>query len=561
VDHSPTVASCSPPSPPTVGVEVAGPDQGMLEAIDAGVIVQDASGRIIAHNAAAIDLLGLSSDQIHGRTPRDPCWRALRGDGTDLPGREHPAVVALRTGEPVTNFEMGVRRPDRSVVWLLVSSRLRRTGVREVVTTIVDVTAARSAERALITTRAAESTILRTGDKAQLPQAMCDAILTVGGHRLVWIAMANEHDHLSVTTVAAAGETDYLIDGIVCSSSTDPALCGPVGTALRDSLVIAVDDIESDPRFSSLTSRARDFGFASMVAIPFEFGRCAVLAIYASDAGAFDQHNLTVMSSLGQNLGHALSNLERRQQLDTAFESTVTALATLSEVRDPYTSGHQDRVAELSVAIGERLGLGAFMLWSLRLGGLVHDIGKTMVPSEILTRPGRLDPTEFALVQRHTTVGEQVLRAAELPWPIPDIALQHHERLDGSGYPHGLTGDAICLPPASSRSLMWSRRWLTTGRIGPVWASMPRSPRSSPAPASCTTPTSCRRPFNCSTTASSGMTAPRTSRPGIDARRSHACISGQPASELGDAGSARAEGPRSSVGTSSGPWRGDRRWR
>lgn len=434
--------------PPTVDTQrSADAAQATLDAIDFGVVVHGATGRVIAHNAAAVRLLGLPEGQLLGATSRDPRWRVIRDDGSDLPISELPSMRTLRTGEPVTDFEMGLRRPDGSLVWLLVSSRVRQEHPREVVATLMDISAERSAERALHTARAAEQVILRATDEVGLLQDICDALLLDGGHRLVWVGLANDDEQRSVSTAAVSGAAGYLYDGIVSWSGDDGRGRGPVGTALRDHRVVVVDDVENDRRFERWSSRAVAFGFRSVVAIPFRSDdRWAALTIYARDAGAFDDRHLTALASLGRNLEHALADLRRRQQLSAAFESTVTALATLSEVRDPYTSGHQYRVAELAVAIGERLGLDPQMLWALHLGGLVHDVGKATVPSEILTRPGRLDPIEFSLVQRHTTIGEQVLRAAELPWPIPEIAAQHHERLDGSGYPRGLHGDDICLP-------------------------------------------------------------------------------------------------------------------
>ena len=446
MNHSANLALVDATRGPEPAPEAADTAQLTLDAIDVGVVVHGASGRVIAHNAAATQLLGLSDGQLIGLTSLDPCWRAIRDDGSELPGTEHPAMVTLRTGEPVTELRMGVRRPDGSLVWLLVSSRVRQADPREVVATFMDVSVERSAERALLTAHAAEQIILLARDEDELLQDICDALLAVGGHRLVWIGLANDDEQRSVSTLASAGAVDYLYDGIVSWSPYDGRGRGPIGTALRDHHVVVVDDVETDHRFARWSGRAASFGFGSVVAIPFMTeGRRAALTIYAADAKAFDERHLSVVASLGRNLEHALAGLHRRHRLAAASESTVTALATLSEVRDPYTSGHQYRVAELSVAIGEHLGLDSEMLWSLRMGGLVHDIGKTMVPAEILTRPGRLDPIEFMLVQRHTTVGEQVLRTADLPWPIPEIAAQHHERLDGSGYPQGLRGDAICL--------------------------------------------------------------------------------------------------------------------
>ena len=133
------------------------------------------------------------------------------------------------------------------------------------------------------------------------------------------------------------------------------------------------------------------------------------------------------------------------QQLKTAVMSTVEVATTLSEMRDPYTAGHERRVAEIAVAIGAELGFDDRRIEGLRVAGHLHDVGKITIPSEILSKPGKLSPIEFQLVQGHALAGYNVLKSVEFPWPVAQIALQHHERMDGSGYPQGLKGEAILL--------------------------------------------------------------------------------------------------------------------
>jgi PAS domain S-box-containing protein len=132
-------------------------------------------------------------------------------------------------------------------------------------------------------------------------------------------------------------------------------------------------------------------------------------------------------------------------QLKTAFMSTVEVATTLSAMRDPYTGGHERRVAEMAAAIGAELGLDAHRLEGLKVAGKLHDIGKITIPSEILAKPGKLTPIEYQLVQGHPRAGYDVLKDVEFPWPIAQVTLQHHERIDGSGYPQGLKGDTILL--------------------------------------------------------------------------------------------------------------------
>jgi putative nucleotidyltransferase with HDIG domain len=113
------------------------------------------------------------------------------------------------------------------------------------------------------------------------------------------------------------------------------------------------------------------------------------------------------------------------------------------EKRDPYTSGHQQRVADLTKAIAQELKLPADQIESIYMAAAIHDIGKISLPAEILVKPIQLSNIEISLIQAHAQAGYDILKGIEFPWPIADIVLQHHERMNGSGYPQGLAGDKI----------------------------------------------------------------------------------------------------------------------
>lgn len=137
--------------------------------------------------------------------------------------------------------------------------------------------------------------------------------------------------------------------------------------------------------------------------------------------------------------------VEAAQQMERALTGTIHALALTTEMRDPYTAGHQARVARLATAIGRKLGLSDDRVESLRVAGLMHDVGKVSVPAEILSKPTGLSIIEMGLVRPHAEAGYAILREIDFPWPVAAIVLQHHERMDGSGYPSGLRGDEILL--------------------------------------------------------------------------------------------------------------------
>jgi len=133
------------------------------------------------------------------------------------------------------------------------------------------------------------------------------------------------------------------------------------------------------------------------------------------------------------------------KKLERTLEGTIQAIRTIVDTRDRYTAGHQQRVTELSCAIGEAMGLPSKQIESIHIAGLLHDIGKIVLPTEILTKPGRLNEIEFAMIKAHSRVGHDILKSVEFPWPIAKMVLQHHERVNGTGYPDGVRGEGILL--------------------------------------------------------------------------------------------------------------------
>ena len=138
---------------------------------------------------------------------------------------------------------------------------------------------------------------------------------------------------------------------------------------------------------------------------------------------------------------------EHLQDMRDSLVESVTALAETVELRDPYTAGHQKRVSDLAVEIAREMGFSEEEVDGVRLAGVVHDIGKIRVPVEILSKPGKLDDVEMSLIRLHPEAGYQILKNIHFPWPIARMVQQHHERLDGSGYPLGLK-DGQILPSA-----------------------------------------------------------------------------------------------------------------
>jgi PAS domain S-box-containing protein/putative nucleotidyltransferase with HDIG domain len=133
------------------------------------------------------------------------------------------------------------------------------------------------------------------------------------------------------------------------------------------------------------------------------------------------------------------------EKLQKTVDGTINTIAMIAEKRDPYTAGHQRRVAKLASAIAVEMRLSEEQVETIRVAGILHDIGKVDVPTEILCKTDQLSDIEFSLIKTHPEVGHEILKTLELPWEICPIILEHHERLDGSGYPNGIYGKNICL--------------------------------------------------------------------------------------------------------------------
>jgi len=160
-------------------------------------------------------------------------------------------------------------------------------------------------------------------------------------------------------------------------------------------------------------------------------------------------HNRT-LTNAKQQLRKLNSQLEAKvrektESIEKTLNGVVSALATAVEMRDPYTAGHQLRVSQLACAIAGHIGLSSEQIQGIRVMGFLHDIGKIIVPAEILSKPSKLTDYEFNFIKAHPEAGYNILKGIDFPWPAATAVLQHHERIDGSGYPSGCMGDDIII--------------------------------------------------------------------------------------------------------------------
>lgn len=293
---------------------------------------------------------------------------------------------------------------------------------------------------------ASTNALVDARNETDLLKDICDAAVNAGGYLLAWYARALQDGSYGFEILAVTGPAKGYVDGIIVTWDDEITGQGPAGQAVRSGRPVVVSD-RADPLYAPWAGRAEKYGIKSTVAIPvYVKGNVdGFLAIYSDAEDSFDSVGLSVLETFCQKVGVGIERLQSNVMVNEALEGTIRVLAAALEARDPYTAGHQSAVADLAGLIGTKLELSDFDLQGIRLAAIVHDIGKIGVPTELLVKPSTLREVEIQLLHEHARIGEEILSKVNFPWPIAQIVGQHHERLDGSGYPKGLRGDAIML--------------------------------------------------------------------------------------------------------------------
>jgi len=214
----------------------------------------------------------------------------------------------------------------------------------------------------------------------------------------------------------------------------------------------AMLDVVVEPDRPNIAEAMRQLSSGERKSAEWSFGavrKDGTVADIGANAVLATLHGKNAILGIAQDIGErkkAQAEIDHYVgRLEHAMQSTLTAVSHMVELRDPYTAGHERRVGELAAAIGAEMRLPDDTVKGLRLAGYVHDIGKISVPAEILSKPSRLTPMEFELIKSHSQSGYDVLKSVDFPWPVAEVILQHHERLDGSGFPRQLKDGEIIL--------------------------------------------------------------------------------------------------------------------
>lgn len=313
--------------------------------------------------------------------------------------------------------------------------------------------------RVLEMVAACQRILIRANNPAEFLQNICEEITGAGGYAMAWVGLAEDDKNFSIRPLACAGLAEGYLESVCLSWSQCDKDVAPAGRAIQAGKPFIVQNILTDESRLSWRGQALKRNYSSALSLPLfnsnkPFG---ALSLYDYEADAFPDSDVEYLIELSESVVYGIMALENRkirhkvemelennvQKLQITLGAIIQAFERTIAIRDPYTAGHQRRVAELACAIAQNMGLSKDIIEGIRIAGIIHDIGKIYVPSEILSWPRELTAIEFSMIKSHPQVGFDVLKAIEFRWPVASIILQHHERLNGSGYPHQLRGDKI----------------------------------------------------------------------------------------------------------------------
>lgn len=282
--------------------------------------------------------------------------------------------------------------------------------------------------------------LLQVKKENVLYQKVCDILIKTGEYNFIWIGLFDTQRNKINCAAFAGKENGYLENPAVIVKGKDK--------------VLIVNDIATDPFFKPWRSKALYRDCRAMAAVPLICNKKVIgnLNVYSRIENSFKNQEIKFLKEVANDIAIGIRSIRYEKELERNYFNAkktlyeiINSIAFISERRDSYTAGHQKRVAVLTRAIAKEMKLGADMIEGIYLISILHDIGKLCIPLSILSKPAYLSKAETMLIQSHCREGYDILKNIEFPWPIAKTILQHHERINGSGYPNRLKGKDILL--------------------------------------------------------------------------------------------------------------------
>jgi GAF domain-containing protein len=431
-----------------------------VDAVRDPMMVHDADGRIVRVNRAYAERSGMAYGELIGR----PYWECFPRLGGPLPGCTPAEIFSDSAFTPEQEFTLETGDIYVSRLFIVARSAKEQLALH----LFENVTAHRAAEHRIRTLNtlyqtlsAVNHAIVHSKSRREISERICRIATDIGLWHGAWVGFV---DPATQRVVPEAWSASIASQIGTMNVNIDPALPegrGPAGRALAAQEPYFCNDVFADPATLPWRGLAASFGIHTVVAIPLLVGGApaGIVSLYSREKGIFTPEVRALVIEMGDDITYALEMLqievqrraaeqalsENQAKLRRGLEATIEAIAATVEARDPYTAGHQRRVASLACALGKEMGLAESMQQGLHFGALIHDLGKIQVPAEILSKPTRLTKLEFDLIKTHPQAGYDIVKGIDFPWPVAQMVHQHHERVDGSGYPQGLRGDAITL--------------------------------------------------------------------------------------------------------------------
>ncbi|MCG2772207.1 MAG: PAS domain S-box protein [Desulfobacterales bacterium] len=422
----------------------------------------------------SMDFFDQKVEALTGYSPEDFNTRKLKWKDIILPddfiAGERKFIETWKVDKSY-EWEYRIRKKDGEIRWIqdLVQMFTDSAGKIDYVNGILfDITDRKQAEerlqrtsRALKALSACNQALVHATHETGFLTDVCEVIVREGGYPLAWVGYAQSDKIKSVAPMASAGVEAGHPEWIALTWGDGERGQGPGGMAIKTGEIQVAKDILQDPALAPWHEEWRRRGFTAIIALPLivEGKAIGILDISAQDPAAFDPEEVRLLEELAGGVSFGIWSLrtdgERQraeaevqhslEKLKKALDGTVLAVANTVEMRDPYTAGHQRQVAQLATAIAQEMGFSEERVEGMRVLGCLHDIGKIAIPAEILSKPGRLSYMEFSLIKDHPRVGYEIIKDIDFPFPLAEGILQHHDRLNGSGYPQGISGPDIIL--------------------------------------------------------------------------------------------------------------------